>query len=132
MAQRGGVNVLSGAPYGYRYVKKSSLGGVLSLMEAEAQVVRMVFETYARIASRHRSLLSDARLVHGQAKAVGAIHCLGHATQSAYRGRSLLLQEPSSVPGSVSARRQRKPCRVATLVVCGPRAEWLRCLCLRW
>jgi site-specific DNA recombinase len=30
MAQRGGVNVLSGAPYGYRYVRKSDTsGGVL-------------------------------------------------------------------------------------------------------
>jgi hypothetical protein len=28
MAQRGGVNVLSGAPYGYRYVKKVDTASV--------------------------------------------------------------------------------------------------------
>jgi site-specific DNA recombinase len=47
MAQRGGVNVLSGAPYGYRYVKKSDTSAAFyEIMEAEARVVRMVYEIY--------------------------------------------------------------------------------------
>ena len=49
MAQQGGVNVLSGAPYGYRYVKKSDTSAAFyEVVEAEAKVVRMVFETYTQ------------------------------------------------------------------------------------
>jgi site-specific DNA recombinase len=49
MAQQGGVNVLSGAPYGYRYVKKSETSAAFyEVIEAEAKVVRMVFEIYTQ------------------------------------------------------------------------------------
>src|ERR1022692_3098173 len=48
-AQQGMVNVLSGAPYGYRYVRKSeSSSAYYEVIEAEAQVVRMVFEAYTQ------------------------------------------------------------------------------------
>src|SRR6058998_1118468 len=48
-AQQGVVNVLSGAPYGYRYVKKSETAAAYyEVIEAEAQVVRLVFETYTQ------------------------------------------------------------------------------------
>ena len=47
MAQHGGVNVLSGAPYGYRYVKKSDTSAAFyEIIEAEAKVARMVYELY--------------------------------------------------------------------------------------
>lgn len=46
-AQQGSISVLSGAPYGYRYVKKSDTAAArYEVMETEAQVVRLVFETY--------------------------------------------------------------------------------------
>src|SRR6266536_2485985 len=49
MAQRGGVNVLSGAPYGYRYVRKSDTSAAFyEVIEAEARIVRMVFEIYTQ------------------------------------------------------------------------------------
>ena len=49
MAQQGGVNVLSGAPYGYRYVRKSDTSAAFyEVVEAEAKVVRMVFEIYSQ------------------------------------------------------------------------------------
>jgi site-specific DNA recombinase len=49
MAQQGGVNVLSGAPYGYRYVKKSETSAAFyEVIEAEAKVVRIVFEIYTQ------------------------------------------------------------------------------------
>ena len=49
MAQHGGVNVLSGAPYGYRYVRKSDTSAAFyEVIEAEAKVVRMVFEIYTQ------------------------------------------------------------------------------------
>jgi site-specific DNA recombinase len=48
-AQQGVVNVLSGAPYGYRYVKKNDRSAAYyEVIEAEAQVVRMVFEIYTQ------------------------------------------------------------------------------------
>ncbi len=48
-AQQGMVNVLSGAPYGYRYVRKSDTAvAYYEVQEAEAKVVRLVFETYTQ------------------------------------------------------------------------------------
>jgi site-specific DNA recombinase len=48
-AQQGMVNVLSGAPYGYRYVRKSdSSAAYYEIIESEAPVVRLVFETYTQ------------------------------------------------------------------------------------
>jgi site-specific DNA recombinase len=48
-AQQGSINVLSGAPYGYRYVKKSDTSAAYyEVMEAEAEVVRLVFEAYTQ------------------------------------------------------------------------------------
>ena len=48
-AQQGVVNVFSGAPYGYHYVKKSDASAAYyQVVEAEAQVVRMVFEMYTQ------------------------------------------------------------------------------------
>src|SRR5947209_10408054 len=48
-AQQGSVNVLSGAPYGYRYVKKSETAeAYYQVIEAEAQVVRWIFDAYTR------------------------------------------------------------------------------------
>ena len=44
-AQQGTINVLSGAPYGYRYVKKSdSATAYYEVIEAEADVVRLVLD----------------------------------------------------------------------------------------
>jgi len=48
-AQAGVVSVLSGAPYGYRYVKKSDTAeAYYEIIETEAEIVRMVFELYTR------------------------------------------------------------------------------------
>jgi site-specific DNA recombinase len=48
-AQQGLVNVLSGAPYGYQYVRKSDTSAAYyEVREAEAKVVRLVFETYTQ------------------------------------------------------------------------------------
>lgn len=43
------VNVLSGAPYGYRYVRKNdNCAAYYEVIESEAQVVRMVFAAYTQ------------------------------------------------------------------------------------
>ncbi len=62
MAQQGGVNVLSGAPYGYRYVRKSDTSAAFyEVIEAEAKVVRMVFEIYTQ---QGLSIKAIARLLN--------------------------------------------------------------------
>ena len=48
-ARQGLVNVLSGAPYGYRYMRKTdSSTAYYEVVESEAAVVRMVFEAYTQ------------------------------------------------------------------------------------
>jgi site-specific DNA recombinase len=61
-AQQGMVNVLSGAPCGYRYVRKThSSAAYYEVIEREAQVVRMVFEAYTQ---RGLSINAVARLLN--------------------------------------------------------------------
>jgi site-specific DNA recombinase len=46
-ARHGQVSVLSGAPYGYRYVRKSDdVAAYYEVIEAEAAIVRMVYDRY--------------------------------------------------------------------------------------
>src|SRR4026209_2805548 len=46
-ARQGQVSVLSGAPYGYRYVRKSDeTAAYYQIVEAEAEVVRLIYERY--------------------------------------------------------------------------------------
>jgi site-specific DNA recombinase len=61
-AQQGSVNVLSGAPYGYRYVKKSeNSAAYYEVVESEAQVVQMVFDIYTQ---QNQSINAIARLLN--------------------------------------------------------------------
>ena len=46
-AKSGSVNVLSGAPYGYRYIRKADHSGAYyEILEQEAEAVRTVFRLY--------------------------------------------------------------------------------------
>ena len=48
-ARQGSINVLSGAPYGYRYVRKSDTSAAYyEVIEPEAGVVRRVYEMYTQ------------------------------------------------------------------------------------
>ena len=48
-AQQGLINVLSGAPYGYRYIKKSdNADAYYEINEAEAEAVRVIFDAYTQ------------------------------------------------------------------------------------
>jgi site-specific DNA recombinase len=61
-AREGVVNVLSGAPYGYRYVKRTEVSAAYyEVLESEAVVVRMVFELYVR---KHLCINAIARLLN--------------------------------------------------------------------
>jgi site-specific DNA recombinase len=61
-AQQGMVNVLSGAPYGYRYVRKTDTSAAYyEVIESEAEVVRLVFAIYTQ---RRLSINAIARLLN--------------------------------------------------------------------
>jgi site-specific DNA recombinase len=61
-AHQGLVNVLSGAPYGYRYMRKTdSSAAYYEVLESEAGVVRMVFEMYTQ---ERLSINAIARLLN--------------------------------------------------------------------
>lgn len=61
-AQQGMVNVLSGAPYGYRYVRKTDTSAAYyEVIESEADVVRMVFAIYTQ---QRFSINAIARLLN--------------------------------------------------------------------
>ena len=61
-AQQGMVNVLSGAPYGYRYVRKTDASAAYyEVVESEAEVVRMVFAIYTQ---QRFSINAVARLLN--------------------------------------------------------------------
>ena len=61
-AQRGLVNVLSRAPYGYRYIKKSdSAEAYYEINETEAEIVRTMFEAYTQ---RGLSIRAIAKLLN--------------------------------------------------------------------
>ena len=63
-AQQGSINVLSGAPYGYRYVKKSDTSAAYyEVIDSEAAVVRLVYEAYTR---QGRSINVIARMLNEQ------------------------------------------------------------------
>ena len=63
-AKAGCVNVLSAAPYGYRYVKKTEHSqGYYELQEREAEVVRKVFESYTK---EGKSIGAIARQLNAQ------------------------------------------------------------------
>src|ERR1700693_5719679 len=48
-AQQGSISVLSAAPYGYRYVKKTDTSAAYyEVVESEAEVVRLIFDAYTR------------------------------------------------------------------------------------
>ena len=63
-AQQGSVNVLSGAPYGYRYAKRSEhADAYYKVVESEARIVQMVFDIYTK---QNMSINAIARMLNEQ------------------------------------------------------------------
>ena len=94
-AQEGSISVLSGAPYGYRYMKKSdSTAAYYEVMEAEADVVRLVFQTYIEQASQHQCDHANAQRAPNpdtqRNREVGTIDGVGNAAQSGLCRTSVL------------------------------------------
>ena len=99
-ARQGEVSVLSGAPFGYRFIRKTDHSAAYyQIDEEQARVVRRVFELYS---VEGLSIGAIARLLertgnpHLQATwPLGALDSLGHAAQSGVQR-----------PGLLSARRR--------------------------
>ena len=139
MAQQGGVNVLSGAPYGYRYVRKSDTSAAFyEVVEAEAKVVRMVFEIYSQ---QGLSINAMARLLNE--RQIATRTGKGRWERSTVWGMMSIprivgppaMEKPNC--GPVNASRalcvNEKLCRAATLVVMSdPARIGLRSRCLHW
>ena len=63
-AKQGAVSVFSGAPYGYRYVRKSETSAAYyQVIESEAQVVGLIFQAYTE---QGFSIAAIARLLNEQ------------------------------------------------------------------
>ncbi len=63
-AKQGSINVLSGAPYGYRYIKKTpTAAAYYQVIESEADIVRSVFRRYTE---EHLSIEAIARWLNDQ------------------------------------------------------------------
>ena len=132
MAQQGGVNVLWGAPYGYRYVRKSDTSAAFyEVIEAEAKVVRMVFEIYTqqglsinavarllnerRIATRTSKGRWERSTVWGKLRnpAYRGIACYGKTEVRPRQRVTRPLRQRKALPSRDSGGHER------------PRAEWI-------
>jgi site-specific DNA recombinase len=131
-ARHGQVSVLSGAPYGYRYVRKSDdVAAYYEIIEAEAATVRMIYEHYTvgglSIAAITRLLNAQAVLTRkGSTRwerstvwamlrnpAYKGMACFGK-TQTAARQR---ITRPLRLRGGFAARNSASHEK--------PRAEWI-------
>ena len=89
-ARTGSVNVLSGAPFGYRYVRKTDLcGAAYEVLEHEAALVAEMFRRYADDGACHRGPgpLADrpGRAHPDRQEPLGPQRGLGHAPQPRLR-----------------------------------------------
>ena len=131
-ARNGSPSVLSGAPYGYRYVKRSEGAEArYEVLAAEAEVVRQVFDSYTR---EHCSMGAIARSLSEQ----GIPTRTGKARwersviwailrNPAYRGRACYGKTGTGSRQRVT-RPLRQPGKFASRQVDGlerPREEWI-------
>src|SRR5262249_51609972 len=93
-ARRGSVNVLCGAPYGYRYLSKHAGGGQAQyqVVLEEARVVRQVFEWVGRDRLSLREVgrrLREQRVPSAKGKAWHVFTIRKLLTNPAYRGEAV-------------------------------------------
>ena len=114
-AKTGSVNVLSGAPFGYRYVRKTPESGArYEVVAHEAALVAEMFRRYAddgaAIADLRRWLTDQGvRHPHRQGT-LGPVGDLGHAPQPRLRRHRGLRQDPGR-PRAGRAEPHRPPRR---------------------
>jgi site-specific DNA recombinase len=131
-AQQGLVNVLSHAPYGYRYVKKTETStAYYQVVEAEAQIVRGIFDAYTR---EGLSLSAIARQLNERKVPTrrGATHWIqatiwGIVRNPAYQGRACFNKTAGHPAQRINRQvRQRGGAFSRRLVRHRrPRSEWI-------
>jgi site-specific DNA recombinase len=131
-AREGVVNVLSGAPYGYRYVKKTDTSAAYyQVMESEADAVRLIFQMYTK---EHLNIYAIARALNerkiptrtGTARwekstiwhilrnpAYQGKACYGKTERRPRQRITRRLRQRTGLPNRNSAHRER------------PRSEWI-------
>jgi site-specific DNA recombinase len=132
-ARAGAVNVLSGAPYGYRYLAKYAGGGQAryDLVPEEARVVRQVFDWVARdrlsIGEVCRRLTQAGEVTRTGKTVWDRSAVWGMLKNPAYRGTAAFgktRQEPLRPRLRTQRRRPPQPRRAITTVDV-PQEEWL-------
>ena len=131
-ARSGSASVLSGAPYGYRYVKRSEgVEARYEILAGEAEVVRQVFDSYTRehcsIGAIARSLTEQGiRTRTGKTRWERSV-IWGILRNPAYRGRACY-GKTGTGPRQRVTRPLRGPGKFASQQVGGlerPRTEWI-------
>ena len=130
-ARAGAVNVLSGAPYGYRYVSKYEGGGQAryDIIPDEARLVRQVFDWVGRdrltIGEVCRRLTRAGEVTHGQA-GLGSQCGMGDVKTSCVYGHGGLWQDPprAFAPSPACERGRPLQPRRAVSTVDVPQEEW--------
>ena len=131
-ARTGSVNVLSGAPFGYRYVRKSDLAGAFyEIAEDEAALVAELFRRYtdegASIADLARWLTGQGVLTrtgkHRWDRSViwGMLRNPAYAGTAVF-GKTMAVHEPAGLNrvARLQGRSTPRPVKVADR----PRGEW--------
>jgi site-specific DNA recombinase len=131
-ARTGSVNVLSGAPFGYRYVRKTDLAGaVYQINEAEAALVAELFRRYADDGA---SIAGLARWLTGKGVPTrtgkrrwdrsvvwGMLRNPAYAGTAVF-GKTMVLQQPAGL--NRVARLQGRSVPRPARTVDRPREEW--------
>jgi len=131
-ARTGSVNVLSGAPFGYRYVRKTDLAGAAyEINQGEAALVAEMFRRYADEAA---SIAGLARWLTGQGVPTragkgrwdrsviwGMLRNPAYAGTAVF-GKTMVLQEPAGL--NRVARLQGRSTPRAVKTAGRPRGEW--------
>jgi len=131
-ARAGEISVLSGAPYGYRYIRKSNeVPASYALIEAEARVVRHVYELYTvkgfsigaitrglndqGVATRKPGARWERSMVWAMLRnpAYRGMACFGKTRAATRQRTTRTLRLRGGVPSRNSANRER------------PREEWI-------
>ena len=114
-ARAGAVNVLSGAPYGYRYITKYEGGGQAryEIVPDEARLVRQVFAWVGRdrltIGEVCRRLTQAGERDPHRQDRVGSECRVGHVEKSRLSGHRGVWQDPPGAPAPPAARPAGPP-----------------------
>lgn len=130
-AKLGIINVLSRAPYGYRYVKKSEHSNALyEVVEERAEIVRQIYQAYVQ---EYRPILGIAKWLNkrGIATSTGKGKWLpsqisGILHNPAYKGQAAFGKHSSTMDtNGVTRRRWRGKVARGLVTRKRPKEEWI-------